>query len=64
MSDLICIKCDKSKFLDPEKDICYKTGGLFCTVLEEIVGKYEPCRAHKAKDGKTAVKKKQQGGAP
>jgi len=40
----ICIKCPEAVFLDPTKEICYKTGGLYCKVLEIIVGKYDPCR--------------------
>jgi len=40
---LICIECPESIFLDPKKEICYKTGGLWCKSLKAIVGKYEPC---------------------
>ena len=39
----ICIKCPYSQFLDPSREICYKTGGLHCKVLDIIVGKYDPC---------------------
>jgi len=42
---LICIECPESKFLDPKKEICYKTGGLWCKRLKAIVGKYESCMA-------------------
>ena len=42
---LICIKCPESVFLDPKKEICYKTGGLWCKKLKAVVGKYEPCMA-------------------
>ena len=42
---LICIECPESVFLDPKKEICYKTGGLWCKKLKAIVGKYEPCIA-------------------
>ncbi len=44
MTELICIKCPSAKFLDPKRDICYKTGGLYCKKLKEIVGKYDLCR--------------------
>lgn len=44
MSSLICIRCADAVFLDPGKEICYKTGGLFCKRLKTIVGKYDPCR--------------------
>jgi len=43
MAALICIKCPEAGFLDPKKEICYKTGGLFCKRLKRIVGKYDPC---------------------
>ncbi len=58
MKELICIKCPSAKFLDPKRDICYKTGGLYCKKLKEIVGKYDLCRV-KAKGGvkKTRAKK-------
>lgn len=45
VSGLICIKCGHAVFLDPKKEICYKTGGLYCKKLKAIVGKYDPCRA-------------------
>jgi len=48
----ICIKCPKARFLDPSKEICYKTGGLYCGVLKIIVGKYEPCRLTEARGAK------------
>ncbi len=51
MTELICIKCPSARFLDPKKEICYKTGGLYCKKLKEIVGKYAPCRV-KAKSVK------------
>ncbi len=54
---LICIKCEYAVFLDPKKDICYKTGGLYCRKLKEIVGKYDPCRV-KEKPGAGKAKKK------
>lgn len=60
MSDLICIRCDWAVFLDPRKEICYKTGGLFCKKLKTIVGKYDPCRIKPAsgkKSGKRLAKK-------
>lgn len=41
---LICIKCSHAVFLNPKKEICYMTGGLFCKKLKAIVGKYDPCR--------------------
>lgn len=41
---LICIECVHAVFLDPKKEICYKTGGLYCKKLKSIVGKYDPCR--------------------
>jgi len=40
----ICIKCPEARFIDPTKEICYKTGGLYCKKLKIIVGKYDPCR--------------------
>lgn len=43
MRKLICIKCAQAEFLDPKKEICYKTGGLFCKRLQIIVGKYDLC---------------------
>ncbi|MFQ5480140.1 MAG: hypothetical protein ACE5DW_02580 [Thermodesulfobacteriota bacterium] len=43
----ICIRCPESRFLDPGKEICYKTGGLYCRLLKAVVGKYEPCRLQK-----------------
>lgn len=60
MSDLICIRCAWAVFLDPKKDICYKTGGLFCKKLKTIAGKYDPCRFKPAtvrKGGKRRSKK-------
>jgi hypothetical protein len=44
MTGLICIKCPSAEFLDPKKEICYKTGGLYCKKLKQIVGKYDQCR--------------------
>ncbi|MBE7414598.1 MAG: hypothetical protein HS130_04930 [Deltaproteobacteria bacterium] len=41
---LTCIECVHAVFLDPKKEICYKTGGLYCKKLKAIVGKYDPCR--------------------
>ena len=35
---LICIECPESVFLDPKKEICYKTGGLWCKKLKAIGG--------------------------
>lgn len=55
MEDLICIRCEHAVFLNPKKEICYKTGGLFCRKLKAIVGKYDPCRL---KDGPKGKKKK------
>lgn len=43
MTGLVCINCPEARFLDPKKDICYKTGGLFCERLKKIVGKYDQC---------------------
>lgn len=56
MSDMICIRCAHAVFLDPKKEVCYKTGGLFCKRLKTIVGKYDPCRL-KTTDKKTDVKR-------
>ncbi len=53
----ICIKCHESRFLDPTKEICYKTGGLYCRVLKIIVGKYDPCHLFRAKGGNGLKKK-------
>ncbi len=54
MTELICIKCPSAKFLDPKKEICYKTGGLYCKKLKEIVGKYDRCHVKgKGKRGQT-----------
>jgi hypothetical protein len=47
---LICLKCAEAVFLGP-KEICYKTGGLYCRKLKAIVGKYDPCRAKARKKG-------------
>jgi hypothetical protein len=44
ITELICIRCPSAKFLDPKRDICYKTGGLYCKKLKVIVGKYDLCR--------------------
>lgn len=55
---LICIECPESAFLDPTKEICYKTGGLWCKKLKAIVGKYEPCMAGPPQGGKKGAKKK------
>jgi len=52
MADKICIKCRHAKFLNPKKEICYRTGGLYCVKLKEIVGKYEPCRISSMKTSK------------
>lgn len=41
---LICMECGHAIFLDPKKEICYKTGGLYCRKLKAVVGKYDPCR--------------------
>jgi hypothetical protein len=40
--------CPHALFLDPRKEICYKTGGLFCKKLREVVGKYDACRIRTA----------------
>lgn len=50
--ETICIECAHSVFLDPKKDICWKTGGLFCKKLKAVVGKYDPCRLKKAREKK------------
>ncbi|MBI5887913.1 MAG: hypothetical protein HZB82_04275 [Deltaproteobacteria bacterium] len=42
---LICIKCNFAGFLDPKKEVCWFTGGLYCKKLDIIVGKYEECKA-------------------
>lgn len=52
MEELFCIKCDYSEFLDPKKEICWKTGGVFCTKLERVVAKYDHCHID---GGPTAV---------
>lgn len=57
MIELICIKCPEAEFLDPKKDICYKTGGLFCKRLKAIVGKYDQCLLKGAKTKGSARKK-------
>ena len=44
MDRLVCIKCPHSEFINPRKEICYKTGGLYCRKLKIVVGKYDPCR--------------------
>ncbi len=49
MEDLICIRCPDAVFLDPKKEVCYKTGGLWCKKLKSIVGKYDPCRLKAAR---------------
>lgn len=56
MEELICIRCEHAVFLDPKKEVCYKTGGLFCKKLKAIVGKYDACRLGSAK--KSSNKKK------
>lgn len=43
MEEDICIMCDHARFLDPKKEICWKTGGLYCTVFDRIVAKYDNC---------------------
>ncbi|MFQ5427785.1 MAG: hypothetical protein ACE5EZ_02280 [Thermodesulfobacteriota bacterium] len=48
----ICIRCPEARFVDPGKEICYKTGGLYCRRLRVIVGKYEPCRLSKGRRAK------------
>jgi len=57
MTELICIKCPEAGFLDPKKEICYKTGGLFCKKLKTVVGKYDPCHIKANKGRKAAVGK-------
>jgi len=52
--DLFCLKCPHAVFLDPKKEICWKTGGLFCKKLKAIVGKYDPCRAGKSRKKQAA----------
>ena len=49
---MVCIRCPHSEFLDPTREICYKTGGLRCKVLDIVVGKYEPCRLGRAGRGR------------
>jgi len=46
---LVCIRCPEARFIDPKKEICYKTGGLFCRKLKAVVGKYDACRLKRAK---------------
>jgi hypothetical protein len=50
--ETICIRCPHASFLDPRKDIRYKTGGLFCERFKEVVGKYDACRIRTAKAGR------------
>ncbi len=57
MVELICIRCPEAEFLDPKKEICYKTGGLFCKRLKAIVGKYDPCLLSGAKAEKPRKKR-------
>ncbi len=52
VTELICIKCPSAEFLDPKKEICYKTGGLYCKKLKQIVGKYDRCRVGRTKKAK------------
>ncbi|MFQ5353847.1 MAG: hypothetical protein ACE5DR_02770 [Thermodesulfobacteriota bacterium] len=47
----ICIKCPEARFIDTTREICYKTGGLYCRRLKVIVGKYEPCRLPEGRGG-------------
>ena len=58
MTELICIKCPSARFLDPKKEICYKTGGLYCKKLKEIVGKYDPSRVKAKSVKRSGVKKR------
>jgi len=44
MKEIVCIECGHAVFLDPTREICYKTGGLYCRKLKTIVEKYGPCR--------------------
>lgn len=48
MGGNICIKCCHAVFIDTTKEICYKTGGLFCKKLKTIVGKYDECKLRPA----------------
>ncbi len=57
MTGLICIRCPSAEFLDPAKEICYKTGGLYCKKLKQIVGKYDRCHV-KDKPKKGAGRKR------
>lgn len=50
--ELVCIRCEHAVFLDPKKEICYKTGGLYCRKLKAVVGKYDPCRLKRPARGK------------
>jgi len=43
MEESFCIMCEHARFLDPKKEICWKTGGLYCTIFERIVAKYDNC---------------------
>jgi len=49
MEEIICIRCVHAVFLGPGKEVCYKTGGLWCKKLRTIVGKYGPCRLKQAR---------------
>ena len=46
---LLCIQCPDAEFPEP-RSICYKTGGLYCKRLDELVGKYDRCRLTEGKD--------------
>ena len=46
---IICIRCPKAGFLDPKKEVCYKTGGLYRGVIKTVVGKYDGCRVKRKK---------------
>ncbi len=65
MTGLICIRCPSAEFLDPKKEICYKTGGLYCKKLKQIVGKYDQCRQTSSvrQTGSVRVKNKSKTGA-
>ncbi len=58
MTGKICIRCQYAAFLDPKKEICYKTGGLFCKKLKKVVGKYDACHIGPDNAGKTGPAKK------
>lgn len=49
--EVLCLQCPHSEFLDPSKEICYKTGGLWCVPLGRVVGKYDTCHMEDGERG-------------